>query len=274
MLCALYKAIDWIEAKGVPFIYSHALNRPLNPILHCHDFYEIIFLFTGDAIHLVNDVCYPMHEGDVVILRPMESHLFTKQSENLELFSISVTDREMVSFLNTYHLDKIIMSENAILFTLSHIARHTLLTMFYQLISQTNNQRENQIRVIIGSALHEFINAKNAGSEEWINSIVAHMSTQENLSKGVSALLEITNFSHAQLCRVVKKHTGKTPQQFVKDLRLNYAYNMIYSTNIPYEEIALQAGYSSFSHFLTIFKDRYGISPSALRKSSVHSLIL
>ncbi len=274
MVCALFKAADWIEAKGVPFIYSHALNRPLNPTLHCHDFFEIIFLFSGKATHRVNGTSYQMSEGDAVILRPTESHIFTKQSENLELFSISVTTEEMDSFLKAYRIKKAISDDKMVVFKLSPTMQHSLLSMFYQLGSQSNMQRENQLRIIIGCALHEFINAKNESPEEWINSIKMRMNNPKNLADGVAAMLRITNFSHAQLCRVVKKHTGKTPSQFVKDLRLNYAYNMIYSTNIPYEEIAFQAGYCSFSHFSTIFKERYGISPSALRKTSVHSLIL
>ncbi len=274
MVCVLYKATEWIEPRGVPFIYSHALNRPLNPVLHCHDFYEIIFLFSGNATHRINGEAHQMSDGDVVILRPMETHIFTNQSENLELFSISVTCREMDNFLKAYHIEKAMQDDKTVFFSLAHNIRHTLMSMFHKLNSQTNVQRENQIRIIIGAALHEFIVMKNDSSEEWINSVAARMSTQNNLAEGVTALLRITNFSHAQLCRVVKKHTGKTPQQFIKDLRLNYAYNMIYSTNIPYEEIAFQSGYSSFSHFSTIFKERYGISPSALRKNSVHSLIL
>mgnify|MGYP006923308511 CR=1 FL=1 len=40
----LYQADEWIKPHNVPFIYSHAYNRPLSRIVHCHDFYEIIFL--------------------------------------------------------------------------------------------------------------------------------------------------------------------------------------------------------------------------------------
>ena len=56
--------------------------------------------------------------------------------------------------------------------------------------------------------------------------------------------------------------------QFIKELRLNHAYDLIISTNLSFEEISLLIGYNSFSHFATSFKSRYGLTPSALRKNN------
>ena len=49
---------------------------------------------------------------------------------------------------------------------------------------------------------------------------------------------------------------------------LTYAYDLVLSTSLPYEEISFLVGYHSFSHFATSFKKHYGISPSVLRKQS------
>jgi transcriptional regulator GlxA family with amidase domain len=78
----------------------------------------------------------------------------------------------------------------------------------------------------------------------------------------------------AQLCRLVKMHIGQTPQHYIKELRLTHAYEMIQSTDIPFEQIALQVGYSSFSHFSVAFKQRFGLSPAVLRKSSQRSTLI
>ncbi len=271
----VYKASEWISSCGVPFIYSHALNRPLNPELHCHDFYEIIFLFSGNVSHCVNNVTYEMRDGDAAFLRPFDTHIFTEQSQQLELFSISVVAEELGPLLSAYHIDIApTTAKKEIHFSLSHGQQHTLLSMFRQIKSVTTPQREIILRIILGEALHELMRQQCMDSVEWIDKILAQMNTLPNMAAGVPALLRLSNLSHAQLCRLVKKHIGQTPQHYIKELRLTHAYEMIQSTDIPFEQIALQVGYSSFSHFSVAFKQRFGLSPAVLRKSSQRSTLI
>lgn len=269
MRYVLYKASEWIEPKGVPFIYSHAFNRSLSHVHHCHDFYEIIYLFTGNARHYINGSFYDMNECDVALLRPMDAHNFYDQSSELDLYSISVSTEEMDAFLKAYHLyDNIHSVKKPILFTMNRTARHNLLSSFKQLDTASNELREAQIRIILGNTLHEYLNLIASESSEWIDRILMQMRLPANLQEGIPAFLRISNLSHAQLCRVVKKRTGKTPQQYIKDIRMTYAYELILSTDVSYEEISLLVGYSSFSYFSTSFKQQFGISPSSLRKHS------
>ena len=90
----------------------------------------------------------------------------------------------------------------------------------------------------------------------------------EYIREGVPALLRLSNFSHAQLCRIMKRMLDTTPQEYVIDLRLNLAFQMIQSTTLPLAAIAEQVGYSSLSHFITIFTQKYHITPSMLRKKA------
>lgn len=264
----LYKSSEWIESHNVPFIYSHALNRPLSRISHCHDFYEIIYLFTGTARHCINGHFFDMTAGDVAILRPYEQHCFFEQSEHLELFSISVTVAEFEPLLHSYHIFQPLSSnKESIQFSLDGNSRHLLCSRFNQLEMLTNDHREWNLRIILGETIHEYLKYLADGSFDWFDNLMIQMKKQQNLQEGVSAFLKISNLSHAQLCRVIKKRTGKTPQQFIKELRMTHAYDLIISTNLSFDEISLLIGYSSLSHFITSFKQKYGITPSALRKN-------
>lgn len=269
----VYKASEWLDPLEVPFIYTHALNKPLSRVNHCHDFYEIIFLFSGQATHTINGVRYQMNEGDVAFLRPLDQHVFTNQTEMLELFSISVVEDEMKRLLEAYHIDKEVASAKPnVTFTLNRNVQRTLLYTFKKLSTSSTGQQASSIRIILGTVIHEFLTLQANKSNEWIDNILLLMRQPKNLAEGIPALLRISNLSHAQLCRVIKKRTGYTPQQYIKNLRLNYAYDLIQSTNMHFEEIALTVGYSSFSHFSTSFKERFGISASNLRKTSNYLL--
>lgn len=263
-----YRVNELIEPYKMPFIYSHALNRALSPIEHCHDFYEIVYLFEGKAKHCINGVPFEMEEGEVVILRPHEYHVFTEQTEMLELFSISVVKEEIEPFFEAYHVQKSISAnKGSIHFRLSHNQQHNLLSAFRQLEYISIEQKKMQIRIILGETIHEFMNMISRNSSDWLERILMQMRRPENLKEGIPAFLRVSNLSHAQLCRVIKKRTGKTPQQYVKELRLNYAYDLLLSTGLSCEEIAFSIGYNSLSHFITSFKEEYDVTPSSLRRN-------
>ncbi len=65
---------------------------------------------------------------------------------------------------------------------------------------------------------------------------------------------------------VFKKYAGMTIHKYALKKKLTHAYNLITSTHMSIDKIALTSGFSTTAHFSTAFKEYYGISPSTLRK--------
>ena len=103
MFPVVYETAKWIGLVEKRFIFSHVLNRRLNPEEHSHEFFEIIFLFSGTAEHRVGGTVKHLEAGDITFLRPGDTHVFIGQSEAIELYSISVVSDEILRFLKTYH---------------------------------------------------------------------------------------------------------------------------------------------------------------------------
>ena len=95
---------------------------------------------------------------------------------------------------------------------------------------------------------------------------ILEMQKPENIKAGIPAFLSITHYSQTHLSRIIIKHFGVKLHDYVLDLRLNTAYNDLILTTKGLEEISESVGYNSFSHFNKIFKEKYGITPAALRK--------
>lgn len=55
---------------------------------------------------------------------------------------------------------------------------------------------------------------------------------------------------------------GRTPHQWIVDKRLEYAKELIESNACPLSEVYLKAGFKNPTHFSTIFRKRYGMTPS------------
>jgi len=92
------------------------------------------------------------------------------------------------------------------------------------------------------------------------------MQRPENLRLGIDAFTALTNYSRTHLARLIHRHYGMSLKQFINDLRLKQAYRELVLTHRSLDEIAESLGYFSLSHFSHIFKVRFGITPTALRR--------
>ncbi|WP_394526196.1 helix-turn-helix domain-containing protein [Lacrimispora sp. JR3] len=74
------------------------------------------------------------------------------------------------------------------------------------------------------------------------------------------------NVSCCWFIRCFKRYTGKTPQQYIMDIRMNKAKELLYSSSFGCNEIAQSIGYSDPLYFSRIFKQSVGVSPQEYRK--------
>ena len=65
--------------------------------------------------------------------------------------------------------------------------------------------------------------------------------------------------------RAFKKNTGSSPNQYLLDLRLNKAKDLLVSTNLSINEIADQTGFDSIHYFSKLFKKKNDVSPKSFR---------
>ena len=81
----------------------------------------------------------------------------------------------------------------------------------------------------------------------------------------VSDLAIKMGYSQRQLTRVVKKHTGLSPIQYILELRLQKAYAYIKSKKFDnLSEVRYKVGLNSASYFNRKFKERFGVNPRDL----------
>jgi AraC-like DNA-binding protein len=67
--------------------------------------------------------------------------------------------------------------------------------------------------------------------------------------------------SHFYLSRIVSAHTGKTITQFLRQLRMDKAAELLRNGEHNVTEAALEVGYNSLSHFSAAFHETFGCCP-------------
>lgn len=81
--------------------------------------------------------------------------------------------------------------------------------------------------------------------------------------------MDVAEYAHtrkAHLGRLFKLNTGKTYIEYVSELRLQKACEMLTKTQFPVTEITTRVGYTDHSSFRRKFKAQYGISVTEYRK--------
>jgi len=84
---------------------------------------------------------------------------------------------------------------------------------------------------------------------------------------GIDELAAEFGVSSRQLRRVVKRELGVTPTELAQTQRLLLAKHLLTDSALPAIEIAFASGFSSVRQFNAIFRERYGLSPTAIRRS-------
>jgi AraC family transcriptional regulator len=75
-----------------------------------------------------------------------------------------------------------------------------------------------------------------------------------------------SGYSRAHFLRMFRAATGKTPHQYLRDVRLERAREQLQSGSAPISEIALATGFASHSHLTGLFRRRFGLTPSSFRR--------
>ena len=82
-----------------------------------------------------------------------------------------------------------------------------------------------------------------------------------NSDLSVDAIADEVGLSRVHLHRKMKELTGQTPHDFIRNIRLKQAANLLASHNMNITEVMYACGFNNAASFSTIFKKFYGMSP-------------
>lgn len=86
---------------------------------------------------------------------------------------------------------------------------------------------------------------------------------------GVSELANEIAMSRSNLLRKVKKMTNLSVSQFINQVRLTKAMEMLSDSSLTVSEISYEVGFSSPSYFIKCFRDQYGYPPGEAGKRNL-----
>ncbi|MEK3885663.1 AraC family transcriptional regulator [Paenibacillus sp. PL2-23] len=82
----------------------------------------------------------------------------------------------------------------------------------------------------------------------------------------IDQLAERFDLSSSYASRYFKEQTGKTLWEYVNQLRIEQAMEMLRTTDLPLQDIVTRIGYNDVSSFIRKFKQQVQLTPGEYRK--------
>ncbi len=240
-------------------------GRKLSSVQHTHEFYEILFPLSGGTTHCTDGKHTRLNVGDCVLLSPKNAHYFHSQDADTNMFCLS------------FSAEKYRTMKKALGFapTAAHafpvrVARYerAIDGLFYA----AQEERIIRLNCILADLFQESRSFKDKTIFEsaesyppFLAEALQKLRTPENLERGVPALLQLTGYSRAQLCRLTKQYCGKSPFELIRQIRMEIIKEYLEKSDLSMEIISEKTGYKSLSQFHAAVKEFYGKTPGKIR---------
>lgn len=83
---------------------------------------------------------------------------------------------------------------------------------------------------------------------------------------GLTDLASIAGLSQFHFARSFRRSTGKTPQQYLTERRIERAKELLTKEKMPIVEVSLRSGFKNQSHFTTLFRKYTSLTPKHWRE--------
>lgn len=223
--------------------------------LHFHDNYEIMLYIEGNGNLCTENRKYPFTKGTVIIVPPRIKHG-------------SASERGFVNISIEGEFDRLLNFDTVI--SLSDNSDEDGKT-FAELIFKNRNGDKEYLNSICTAYIHFLLQRyrRDPLTCNCIDEIIKEIN-EKALMPDVNTTRIISKHGYAEdyIRAKFKKHTGKTPIEFLNGIRIDHAIFLIniYNGRLPMSEISAMCGFDDYAYFSRVFKKHTGVSPANYKK--------
>jgi len=99
-----------------------------------------------------------------------------------------------------------------------------------------------------------------------VKKAIEYITDNYQSSLTLSEIANVTHYSPYHFLRLFKHYTGVTPFEYLLNLRIQKAMDMLKKTDYTMSQICDLCAFSSLSHFSRVFRKKTGVSPTEYKK--------
>lgn len=223
--------------------------------IHIHKDYEIMHYLSGTGNMRTSEGLFPFSPGTIIIIPPGIEHGSTSERgfKNISILGNS----ERIKHFKT----PTILTDN------EKKEGTTLVKLMYNNRYTNKEYLKSLYQTYILYLMQSLTIEDNLGAS--VNKILSQVTDNfSNNDLSMSALLKESGYAEDYIRAHFKRITGKTPNAFLTDVRINHACFLIdlYANSLSLEQISEGCGYIDYVYFSKKFKSVTGMSPTEYKK--------
>jgi len=243
---------------------------------HAHHCTELFYVIRGKGSFLVNDNVFDVCEDDMIIVNPNVVHTEMSRGDSpLEYIVLGIEGLQFTSFSEQEDEEE---EEKDYSVHNYYEFKHEIL-FYLKTLLQEMEEKDNNFEVVCQNLLEVLIinmvrrtkanlliaPAKKVAKEcrfveQYINNHFREEISLELLSEKVF-------MNKFYLVHAFKQYKGISPINYLIQLRIKEAKELLSTTNYSISQISESSGFSSQSYFSQVFKKETGMTPNEYRKT-------
>lgn len=252
-----------------------------------HDCYEFFFPINSMQKIFIDDRSIDCHPGHIVPINPGQPHGFRRGNRAVSFILLQFDAEYMATLIaatvspeEAADVDTLPGFENA-----AYAIGQEIQTLGARIIREFDERRPGRerlllaltdvlaimlVRVCYSQRAAQMQSRQSLQSERYLRfrQVIEYM--QNHLSEKVSidSLAEIAGMNRYHFIRTFKSAYAQSPYDYLTDLRIERASQLLQEASLPTSQIAGQCGFFSASRFSAAFKLATGMTPTHYRSIS------
>lgn len=236
---------------------------------HLHPSIEFFYVLEGEILIEVGEEKKLLKEGDCTLIFPNQVHRYHSASENkgiILLFNQSYAGTFLQTFLK-YHPESAFLDAVSIPADVVYAAQKLLDPS----VSANITLGLAWIQVILANIIPQFTLLEHTVTDEKGTLFQIMQYITENFQKPLTlkSIAQELHLSDYYLSHVISKHLQMNFREYLNKIRMDYAMQLMHSTNLPLTRIWSDAGFESQVTFNRVFKNDMHMTPSQYRKNGL-----
>lgn len=250
---------------------------------HWHEQIEILYFVSGKAIVECNSIPFTAEAGQIIVINSNELHSAVCLENKLSYYCIIIDTSILKScYLDSCNVKYITPIEQNLIIFKNNILNDTAVLESLKNIFLEYENKEIGYELAIKSLIYRLLVIllrnyieKILTQEEYeskvhslkkLDKIINYIENNYREEIGLENLSKIAGLSSFHLCHLFKKATGKTLTEYINQIRISRAEELLKNTNMNITEIAIASGFNDINYFSRLFKKLKKSSPSQFRK--------
>ena len=246
---------------------------------HYHPEYELTLIVKGNGMRLVGDSYLPFQAGDLVLLGSGIPHTWESDAnshETVVAIVIQFSEDFIANFINSeafYKIKKLLQTSVRGLFFPNPLS----MNIEYQMMTIASEKGVKQITALLNilndlayqnheSLSSAFYSPKNSKENETrINTVFNYIKQNAASTILLEQAAASVHLTTGAFCKFFKRMTGKTFSDYVNEIRIGNACNLIAHTDKTIAQIAIESGFENQTYFNRVFLKKKNCTPKQFR---------